>query len=193
MVGRARRGPRRSEEARIAILTAAADRVAKDGYDHLTIEGVAHDARVGKQTIYRYWKSRSALVADCLNEGLLFTDFLVPDNSGDLRADVAAWLRNIVGVLRNGNAGLLRSLVIAAAEDADVAAGLNDRLGIPQMLGERFGAAIEAGQLPPDTPVVELGDALIGAIVLRDLRQEAEDPGAVGRLVDLLLPPPRPG
>jgi AcrR family transcriptional regulator len=189
MAGQGRRGPKRSEEARVAILTAAAERVMADGYDHLTVEGVAADAKVGKQTIYRWWPSRSALVADCLAERLLLAELFVPPDSGDLRADVTRWLDNIVGFLGSpGNAGLLHSLVVAAAENADVAARLNDRLGVLEMLGERFTSAIATGQLPPGTPVAELGDALIGAIVLRALRGGDLDSEFAHRVVDLLLP-----
>ncbi|OLF12000.1 hypothetical protein BLA60_08165 [Actinophytocola xinjiangensis] len=190
MAGPGRRGPKRSEEARVAILEAAARRVMTDGYDHLTMEGVATEAKVGKQTIYRWWPSRSALVADCLAERLLLPELFVPDDSGDLHADVTRWLDNIVGFLNApGNAGLLHSLVVAAAENPDVAAILNDRLGLWEMLDERFTQAVTAGQLPPTTPVPELGDALIGAIVLRGLRNGDLGPTFTQGLVQLLLPP----
>jgi AcrR family transcriptional regulator len=189
MAGPGRRGPKRSEEARLAILRAAAERVVSHGYDHLTMEGIATAAGVGKQTIYRWWPSRSALVADCLAEQMLLPELVVPADSGDLRADVTRWLENIVGVLgAPGNAGLLRSLVVAAAENTDVANRLNDRLGLLEMLGERFTAAMADGQLPPGTPVAELGDALIGALVLRGLRQGDLDTAFAHRIVDLLLP-----
>jgi len=160
-----------------------------DGYDHLTMEGVATEAKVGKQTIYRWWRSRSALVADCLAERLLLPELFVPEDSGDLHADVTRWLDNIVGFLNApGNTGLLHSLVVAAAENPDVAARLNDRLGLWEMLGERFTQAVTAGQLPPGTPVIELGDALIGAILLRDLRNGDLDQAFTRGLVQLLLP-----
>lgn len=194
MAGPGRRGPKRSEEARLAILRAAAERVVSHGYDHLTMEGIATTAGVGKQTIYRWWPSRSALVADCLAEQLLLPELVVPADSGDLRADVTRWLENIVGVLgAPGNAGLLRSLVVAAAENTDVANRLNDRLGLLEMLGERFTAAMADGQLPQGTPVAELGDALIGALVLRGLRQGDLDIEFAHRVVDLLLPPRNAG
>jgi AcrR family transcriptional regulator len=194
MAGPGRRGPKRSEEARLAILRAAAERVVSHGYDHLTMEGVATAAGVGKQTIYRWWPSRSALVADCLAERLLLPELVVPEDSGDLRADVTRWLENIVGVLgAPGNGGLLRSLVVAAAENTDVANRLNDRLGLLEMLGERFTAAMADGQLRPGTPVAELGDALIGALVLRGLRQGDLDTEFAHRVVDLLLPPRNAG
>jgi AcrR family transcriptional regulator len=189
MTGELRRGPKRNEQARIAILEAAATRVLRGGYDHMTIEGVAADAGVGKQTIYRWWPSRSALVAECLAEGLLLPELFVPEDSGDLRHDVAKWLDNIAGFLRtSGNTGLLRSLIVAAGDNPDVAATLNERLGLWEMLGERFTAAVVAGQLPAGTPVVELGDALLGALVLRDLRGVELDPGFGKRMVSLLLP-----
>lgn len=175
----------------MAILTAVAHQVAAHGYDHMTVEGVAAEAGVGKQTIYRWWPARSALVADCLVEGLLLTELFVPEDSGDLRADVTAWLDNIVEFLhRPTNSGLMHSLIIAAGDNPDVAAGLSERLGLWQMLGERFGAAVTAGQLAAGTPVVELGDALLGAIVLRELRGATEDPGFTRRLVELLIPAP---
>ena len=50
-------GPLRNERTHQEILEATAQLFALDGYDKLTIEGIAQEARVGKQTIYRWWKS----------------------------------------------------------------------------------------------------------------------------------------
>jgi len=185
----ARTGRPRSEDTRMAILTATAHQVVAYGFDHLTVEGVAAEAGVGKQTIYRWWRAKSALVADCLVEGLLLSELFVPEDSGDLRADVTTWLDNIVAFLhRPGNSGLMRSLILAAGDNPDVAVGISERLGLWQMLGERFGAAAAAGQLPAGTPLMELGDALLGAIVLRELRGAEDDAAFTGRLVELLIP-----
>lgn len=184
-----RRGPKRNEQTRLAILEATAARFRSVGYDHLTIEGVAADAGVAKQTIYRWWSSKSALVAECLGERMLLTELFVPEDSGDLRADVTAWLENIVAFLRSdGNAGLLRSLIAAASENPEVTARLSDRLGVWQMLGERFQHAVGAGTLAPSVPVDEIADALFGALVLRDLRGAPIDDGFAERLTRLVLP-----
>jgi len=186
----ARRGPKRNEQTRLAILEATAERFRSVGYDHLTIEGVAADAGVAKQTIYRWWASKSALVAECLGERMLLTELFVPEDSGDLRADVTAWLENIVAFLRSdGNAGLLRSLIAAASENPEVTARLSDRLGVWPMLGERFQHAVGAGTLPSSVPVDEIADALFGALVLRDLRGAPIDDGFAERLTRLVLPP----
>ncbi|MDQ4110388.1 MAG: TetR/AcrR family transcriptional regulator, partial [Actinomycetota bacterium] len=75
-----RRGAVRSEEARMAVLDATGRLFATQGYDHLTIEGIAAEAGVSKQTIYRWWSSKSAVVADAMIEDLLLPDQpVVPD------------------------------------------------------------------------------------------------------------------
>lgn len=182
MVTQRRRGAVRSESARIAILEATASQFAKHGYDQLTMEGIAAEARVGKQTIYRWWPSKSALIADCLTEGMLFPAWFTPPDTGDLRADVTAWLESIIRFLNEpGNGSLLRSLIIAAAENENVAVRLNERLGMLPMLGERLQVA--------DALATDIGDAVIGAIVLRSLRRQPIEPGFARRLVEKLLGP----
>lgn len=169
-----RPGAVRSEKSRLAILAAAARQFADRGYDHLTIEGIAAEAGVGKQTIYRWWPSKSALIAECLVEGMLIPVPMSPPSTGDQSADLLAWVRGILDFLP-GNESLLRSLVAAAAEDADVAHRLNERLGI-----------LPADGSDPAVPV-ELVEALIGAIVVRSLRRGEFDQGFAERLVALVL------
>ena len=53
-----RAGPVRSAAAREAILAATAKMFQEQGYDQLSIEGIAREAGVGKQTIYRWWGSK---------------------------------------------------------------------------------------------------------------------------------------
>lgn len=55
---------RRSERSRRAIFDAALTLVGEVGYDKLTIEGIASRAGVGKQTIYRWWPSKAAVLLD---------------------------------------------------------------------------------------------------------------------------------
>jgi len=184
-----RRGPARSEAARLAILSATARIFTERGYDGLTMEGVASAAGVGKQTIYRWWPSRSALVAECLAEGLIMPDWFVPPDSGDVRADLTLWLQNVVDFIgQPGNDALLRSLVAASAEDAAVAAGLSERLGVLQLLGERMRRAVAAGDID-ELPVEDLVEAMLGAVVVRALRRGPVDRAFAARLVTTLFGP----
>jgi len=182
-----RTGPARSEVARLAILTATARIFTERGYDGLTMEGIASAAGVGKQTIYRWWRSRSALVAECLAEGLIMPDWFVPPDSGDVRADLTLWLQNVVDfIAQPGNDALLRSLVAASAEDATVASGLSERLGVLQLLGERMRRAVESGDIA-EWPVEDLIEAMLGAVVVRALRRAPVDRAFAARLVATLF------
>ncbi|MEU7604799.1 TetR/AcrR family transcriptional regulator, partial [Streptomyces sp. NPDC041003] len=55
---------RRSDRSRRAILDAALTLVGEVGYNKLTIEAIAARAGVGKQTIYRWWPSKAAVLLD---------------------------------------------------------------------------------------------------------------------------------
>ncbi|WP_301111125.1 TetR/AcrR family transcriptional regulator [Microbacterium sp.] len=188
MVNEHRSGPVRSTAAREAILDATSRLFHSQGYDRLTIEGIAKEAGVGKQTIYRWWSSRGALIADCLLDGRLIpVDFDMPD-TGDLLGDVETWLRSVLAVLEapQGQA-LLRSLVAAAADDADVGVHLGESLGVEKYLSERLRGGIRDGQLSADAPVDQIGRAILGAIIVESLGREARDPGEVVDLVRYLF------
>jgi AcrR family transcriptional regulator len=191
LVSEHRRGPVRSEAARVAILEATARLFQTRGYDHLTMEGIAAEAHVGKQTIYRWWPSKGALVADCLLEGLLFREGFSPADTGDLRADLIAWLRGILAFVdREGGDTMVHSLISAAGDHPSVGLRLSEGLGANQLLRARFESAVAAGQLSPDRPLDELGDAFVGAVVLRALSRMPADAATAVRLVDAVLGAP---
>ena len=80
------RGRPRSEDSHEAVLGAVLDLLDKEGYGAVTIEGVARQAGVGKQTIYRWWPSRHALVADVVLEDA--DKLLAPvEHTADIGAD----------------------------------------------------------------------------------------------------------
>src|SRR5690349_3684757 len=89
---------RRSEKSRTAIVTATRELLLERGFDGLTIEAVAARAGVGKQTIYRWWPTRPALVADVMLED---ADKLLAsvDHTDDLSADLVAWVRRLAASL----------------------------------------------------------------------------------------------
>ncbi|MCS5735233.1 TetR/AcrR family transcriptional regulator [Herbiconiux daphne] len=183
-----RNGPVRSAAARDAILEATARLFQSEGYDHLTIEGIAKEAGVGKQTIYRWWPTRGALIADCLSDGRLFAvDFAVPD-TGDLVADVEQWLDTVIPILdAPGGGALLRSLVAAAAEDSAVGDHLSESLGVERHLSERLTAGIRDGQLAPGAPVDELGHAILGTIIVQVLSRQDDATDRLRQLVRFML------
>jgi AcrR family transcriptional regulator len=179
----------RSEAARQAILEATARQFGLRGYDRLTIEGVAADAGVGKQTIYRWWATKGSLVAECLLEGMLFPRQFWPPNTGDLREDLADWLAAVFATLDDPTyEQVMRSAVAAAAEHAEVGRRLWDSLGGAASLDGRLEAAIADGELAAGAPISEIADALVGALILRALGGVTHQYRATaGRLVATVL------
>lgn len=185
-----RAGPVRSAAARDAILDATARLFQSEGFEHLTIEGIAREAGVGKQTIYRWWPTRGSLIAECLTEGRLIPlDFAAP-STGHLVADVQTWLGTVLALLDAPNgATLLRSLVAASADDRAVGRHLSEGLGVERNLSGRLALGVRDGQLPAGAPVEQLGDAILGAIIVTALAERDDATEALHHLVAFLLRP----
>ncbi|MDX3584336.1 TetR family transcriptional regulator [Streptomyces europaeiscabiei] len=65
---------RRSDATRHAILLAARERFAADGYDRATIRAIAQDARIDPSMVMRYYGSKEGLYAAALDVDLLLPD-----------------------------------------------------------------------------------------------------------------------
>jgi AcrR family transcriptional regulator len=84
-------GRPRSEQARRAVLDAALRLVRRDGYAPVTIKGIAEEAGVGRQTVYRWWTSKAAILLEAVTE--LTASFARPAPTGDAERDLRALLR----------------------------------------------------------------------------------------------------
>ncbi|MDU0366327.1 TetR/AcrR family transcriptional regulator [Microbacterium sp. NPDC089180] len=184
-----RSGPVRSEAAHQAILDAAVALFAERGYDHLTMEGIARRAGVGKQTIYRWWPSKGDVLAEAILEGrLLGRERDLPD-TGDARRDLATWLNGLFTLRASADGeGLLRSLVAAAAGSAETGRRLRAEI-LAAPLVERLSTAM-AGTTGPRLDAA--ADALLGAVILRALSREEFDFDDMLHLVDAVIGTPTP-
>lgn len=163
--------------------------MAEVGYEQMTIEGIASRAKVGKQTIYRWWRSKSAILAECVLDGLVLPPRDVPADTGDLREDLVAWLCGTLTDLSSpGTASLLRGLIAAAAEDSDLAAVLYERLTGPQesSLVGRLHAVASEGE-GDDEAAANVVEMLFGTIVYRVLCRLSLAPDLAEGLVDTVL------
>lgn len=75
--------PRRSDATRTAILAAARERFASDGYERATIRAIAKDARIDPSMVMRYYGSKEGLFGAVLD-----VDLHMPDPRGLPRQDV---------------------------------------------------------------------------------------------------------
>lgn len=121
-----RRGRPRSKKSRDAILAATAALLERGGYERLTIEAIASLAGVGKQTIYRWWPSKAAVVMDSF-ANLAEGQVPLPD-TGATETDLRELLRTTFTVLTTTAAGeAVAGLLAAARNDPDVAQNFRDR------------------------------------------------------------------
>ncbi|QLY30373.1 TetR/AcrR family transcriptional regulator [Nocardia huaxiensis] len=161
---------RRSERARSAILAATTELIREMPYAKLGIEAIAARAGVGKQTIYRWWPSKGAVVLDAMLERDSSPEGLVLPDSGDIRADLTLLLRGAVAELTDPAVeGFLRAMYIEIQQDPDIGRYYRERLLLPQRaaVAARLAAAVEAGQLRPDLDTEIALDLLLGPIQSR--------------------------
>jgi AcrR family transcriptional regulator len=157
---------RRSERSRRAIVSAAVDLVHEIGYRKLTIEAIAARAGVGKQTIYRWWPSKGAVVLDGLLAATIDDpdDLALPD-TGDVGADLRGVMRTIVAELADPRlSGTTRALTIEMQDDPELADTVLERLLGPQLaaIADRLRAAQDAGQLRADLDLTAAVEMFVG-------------------------------
>jgi len=116
-------GRRRNEAAREAILTVTHQLLRSQGLESLTIDAIAHAAGVGRQTIYRWWPSKGAMLAEAM--GLQARTVVPPRDSGSFGRDLTDFLTDSFRGLEDaGVARGLRDLAAAAQHDEHVAEAL---------------------------------------------------------------------
>lgn len=123
--GACRPGRPRSERARQAVLAATLALAAEEGPSGLHMEAIARRAGVSKETLYRWWRSKSEVVLDALAERGRQT-IPLPD-TGSLEQDLRAFLRATVDSADATTVRLLRTVAAAAAADEAVAIEVRDR------------------------------------------------------------------
>ena len=183
------RGRRRSERSHRAILDATQELLVERGYRELTIEGVAARAGVGKQTIYRWWPSRAALVLEAYLAG---SDAIPPPPEGkSAREDVRALLDWLVAVLAQPIGGrVLAGLVADLPHDRELAERFH-RDVVPARRRAMLAAlerGRERGEIRADVDLELAVDTLYGAVFYRLLISgEPLDAGFTERLAARVL------
>ncbi len=121
-------GRPRSKATHQAILDAAVTLVGQRDYRDVSIDAIASAAKVGKQSIYRWWPSKADLVLEAFTEhSLSHMPPLVP--SADAFADLEKDLARFFAFMRNELVAKgVRSLIAEAQLDQEFRAKLYDRV-----------------------------------------------------------------
>jgi AcrR family transcriptional regulator len=179
----------RSEDARQAILEAADDLLVEKGFAGVTMEGIAARAGVAKQTIYRWWSAKTAVLLDAFLDDA--AQALPPPDTGDLARDIRGYLRDVARFLTGSHAGaVFRALLGHAQHDPEFAAVFRARFLHEQRQRDRWvlERAVHRGLLPARLDLAAEVDQLVGPIYFRALvTGEPVGKAFVNRLVDSFL------
>jgi AcrR family transcriptional regulator len=127
---------------------------------------IAKRAGVSKETLYRWWRSKTEVVLEALGER---GDERIPlPGTGSLSSDLRVFLRATVDALDSTTQRLLRSLAAEAAADPGFAHLVSDRFLSRRRaaLGELLGCAVERGELNQSDAAIAL-DLVYGSLWYR--------------------------
>ena len=113
-----RLAPRNETEA--AILDAARAAIAEEGYDRLTMNGLAQRAYVSRTNVYFYFANKRAVLDRLVQQS--FAEMLVAgapylEGNGDPRRELRLGMARVVGVVNKNAAVLLLAGKLSGAED----------------------------------------------------------------------------
>jgi len=161
--------------------------LAEHGVAGATVDEVAERAGVSKATIYRHWGSRARLIHAAISS--IDGPYVEPD-TGSLRDDLVALLRDMVEYLDRHDVGrVVPSVIDAATRDPELAALHHQTQRRALRAFERtVRRGVERGELPSDVDVPLFVDLVRSPFVYR--RIVAQTPvGAddIEPVIDLVL------
>jgi AcrR family transcriptional regulator len=156
----------RDHDARRRVLESAGELVRELGPRAVTVDAIAAAAGVGKQTIYRWWPSKSAVIMDALIEMTDPTPDELPDSTYEA---VRLQMRRVAKMFASRNGDLIRELVAHSQGDPKIAEEFRSRFFAHR---RARGAAtltrgVATGELRPDLNIENALDLLYGPLWLR--------------------------
>lgn len=185
---KSKRGRPRSPETRAKILKAAYEMLDEVGFMDLTIEGVAERAEVGKPTIYRRWKSKTALAMDAFLE-MVTPEIAFPD-TGSAKEDFKSQMQKIVKLMNSPRGEVLANVIGCGQADRELIAVYRENWLSPRREDAKkiFERGVERGELRADVDAEVAIDALYSPLFYRLLlKHQPLTNKFVNELVDVVM------
>src|ERR1700730_1229788 len=183
-------GRPRDEEARNAILRALLSLVKEFGYRSLTIEKIAQRAGTGKTTIYRWWPSKAAVVAEAFLSYIAAQIEFPSVSAMSACESIRRQMQALAGAFQGPDGDLLRALLAEAQFDSELSQALVKIWVRPrrELATEILKAGIASGELRSDIDLNVAIDALYGGLYYRFLIRYAPlSPKYARALADTVL------
>jgi AcrR family transcriptional regulator len=163
-------GRPRSEESRQSILRSTLKLLKRDGgFPELSIEAIAADANVGKTTVYRWWPTKAALVADAFSASA--AEELRFPNTGSVQKDMSLQMRRLIRIFRSRRGKVVAALLAGGQSDPELIEAFRERFLWPRrkQAYQTLQRGIDRGELPAGSDLDLVLDSLYGPIYLRFL------------------------
>jgi len=138
-------------------------------FAQVTAEAIAERAGTSKATLYRWWPNKAAVVIEA------FRHAIAPElpllDSGSLQADLTTQVRNFARILSGRGGRMLRSFIVAARSDPDMAAAFRSIWSDPRRAEAKkmLRRKQTRGQLRKDADLDLVLDSLYGPLYYRFL------------------------
>lgn len=160
-------GRPRSEETKRAILSAAYALLSENGFEAVTIEGIAKKAGVSKATIYKWWPGKAAVVLDGY---FAATELLLPvPDTGSVTEDLFIQADNLSSFITSPKGKMITELIGAGQSDPSIAEEYRKRFFHPRRLISKgiIERGIERGELRKDLDVERSIDLIFAPLFYR--------------------------
>jgi AcrR family transcriptional regulator len=157
-------------------------------FAQVTAEAIAERAGASKATVYRWWPNKAAVVIEAFRES--FAPELPLLDTGSLREDLTEQVRNFARVLSGKGGRMLRSFVVAARSDPEVAAALRSIWSDPRRAKAKgmLRRKQRSGPVRKDADLDLVLDALYGPLYYRFLvKNEAPSQKYANALANLII------
>jgi AcrR family transcriptional regulator len=163
-------GRPRSEASRKSILHSTLKLLRHHGgLAELSIEAIAADANVGKTTVYRWWPTKAALVADAFFAGS--EEELQFPNTGSVQRDMSLQMRRVIRIFRSERGKVVAALLAGGQSDPELLEAFRERFLWPKrrQAYQTLQRGIDRGELPAGSDLDLILDSLYGPIYMRFL------------------------
>lgn len=184
---------KRNPKTHRAILDATLDLLDVVRYANLTIEAITTKAGVSKATVYRWWPSKGALVAEAISRSMRVED---PPETDDFRADLITAVEiSIANFARSRGGALMTALAADLIDDPALLTSFREDFVEPRrrVMGRLIDRGVREGYFAAESDAELLMDVWAGVVFYRALMKHRPiDDDLAAHLVDLVLGTPRP-
>jgi AcrR family transcriptional regulator len=182
-------GRPRDEAREQAILDATLTVLGEVGYERMTMDAIAAEAKASKATIYRRWSNKAQLVTDALARWAIASDDY-PD-LGSLRDELRLFVARTCELMSGSGGNIVIGLGVAIRSDPDLAQALDQCFGdFLSTLDQVLQRAVARGELKgAANPVVlfEVIPAVAMSHVMKGI--DANDDAYIDHLTDDIAVP----